>query len=107
MAPIRHFVTLLSIVVGCTLGVYGSKITISEDGGYTDVVIKISKDLTESDCPAILKGIKVRFSLFNIHFSLSKVICCFSNFACLCEKINYCHNKITNALVRAWKCNFR
>jgi hypothetical protein len=31
----------------------------AEDGGYTNIVIKIRKEISEDDCPDILAGIKV------------------------------------------------
>ena len=54
MANIRLLV-ILSAVAVCT----GSSIQLSEGGGYSNIVIKIRKELNEADCPAILKGIKV------------------------------------------------
>ena len=59
MAYMRHFVSFLSVLYI----VHGSKISISEDGGYNDIVFKIHKEISETDCPAILKGIKVNIFL--------------------------------------------
>ena len=41
-----------------------SKIRITADGGYEDIVIKIEDDIAEEDCPDILKGIEVREKTF-------------------------------------------
>ena len=38
----------------------GSRISISPDGGYNDIVIKIKKSVPEERCQQILVGIKVR-----------------------------------------------
>ena len=37
-----------------------SKIKISSDGGYGDIVIKIEENVSEDDCPQILSDIEVR-----------------------------------------------
>ena len=37
-----------------------SKIKISSDGGYGDIVIKIEETVSEDDCPQILSEIEVR-----------------------------------------------
>ena len=50
------FLAVLSVVKG-------SRITISPDGGYNDIVIKIKKSVPEESCQQILVGIKVRFSI--------------------------------------------
>ena len=39
----------------------GTRISISPDGGYNDIVIKIEKSVPEEKCQQILVGIKVRF----------------------------------------------
>ena len=49
------FLAVLSVVKG-------SRISISPDGGYNDIVIKIKKSVPEESCQQILVGIKVRFS---------------------------------------------
>ena len=36
------------------------KIRIDPDGGYTGIVVKISKKVPENECPNILTNIKVR-----------------------------------------------
>ena len=38
----------------------GSRISISPDGGYNDIVIKIKQSVPEDSCQQILAGIKVR-----------------------------------------------
>ena len=38
----------------------GSRISISPDGGYNDIVIKIKMSVPEERCQQILVGIKVR-----------------------------------------------
>jgi len=38
----------------------GTRISISPDGGYNDIVIKIQKNVPEENCRQILVGIKVR-----------------------------------------------
>ena len=37
----------------------GTRISISPDGGYNDIVIKIKKNVPEESCRQILGGIKV------------------------------------------------
>ena len=39
----------------------GSRISISPDGGYNDIVIKIKQSVPEDSCQQILAGIKVTF----------------------------------------------
>ena len=39
----------------------GTRISISPDGGYNDIVIKIEKSVPEENCRQILVRIKVRF----------------------------------------------
>ena len=41
----------------------GTRISISPDGGYNDIVIKIKKSVPEDSCRQILGGIKVSFLL--------------------------------------------
>jgi hypothetical protein len=36
-----------------------SRVVMTEDGGYTNIVIKIRSEVSEDDCPDILRGIKV------------------------------------------------
>jgi hypothetical protein len=36
-----------------------SRVSMTEDGGYANIVIKIRKEVSEDDCPDILRGIKV------------------------------------------------
>ena len=40
----------------------GTRISISPDGGYNDIVIKIQKNVPEENCRQILVGIKVRLN---------------------------------------------
>ena len=49
------FLSVLSVAIG-------SRISISPDGGYNDIVIKIKESVPEESCQQILVGIKVRFS---------------------------------------------
>ena len=44
------------IVLSCARG---TRISISPDGGYNDIVIKIKKSVPEESCRQILGGIKV------------------------------------------------
>ena len=39
----------------------GTRISISPDGGYNDIVIKIKQSVPEEHCLQILDGLKVRF----------------------------------------------
>ena len=39
-----------------------TRISISPDGGYNDIVIKIKGSVPEESCREILAGIKVRFA---------------------------------------------
>ena len=39
---------------------FTEKIQIDPDGGYTGIVVKISKTVPESECPKILSNLKVR-----------------------------------------------
>ena len=39
----------------------GTRISISPDGGYNHIVIKIEKSVPEENCRQILVGLKVRF----------------------------------------------
>lgn len=44
-----------------TLGVVrGSRIRIESDGGYAGIVVKISDDVPEDNCPEIIANVKVR-----------------------------------------------
>jgi hypothetical protein len=36
-----------------------SRVSMTEDGGYANIVIKIRKEVSEDECPDILRGIKV------------------------------------------------
>ena len=56
----KHFQLVLFVAVLSV--VQGSRISISPDGGYNDIVIKIKKSVPEESCQQILVGIKVRFS---------------------------------------------
>ena len=58
-----QFVFFLAIVSSrVSVSARGSRISISPDGGYNDIVIKIKKSVPEDSCREILDGIKVRFS---------------------------------------------
>ena len=59
----------LSVLVIGIVGISGvivtseaSKIRITADSGYEDIVIKIEDDIAEEDCPDILRGIEVIIS---------------------------------------------
>ena len=56
----KHYQLVLFLAVLSV--VKGSRISISPDGGYNDIVIKIKKSVPEESCQQILVGIKVRFS---------------------------------------------
>ena len=47
-------------VIGIIGVTQASKIKVTDDGGYEDIVIKIEDDVPEADCPNILRGIEVR-----------------------------------------------
>ncbi len=54
--PVRTAVVLLLLASS----VHGlSRVSMTEDGGYANIVIKIRKEVSEDDCPDILRGIKV------------------------------------------------
>lgn len=55
-AFLTAFLLLLSTL---QLTVQSSQIRIEADGGYTGIVIKISKDVPEEQCPQILANLKV------------------------------------------------
>ena len=42
-----------------------SRIRMEPDGGYTKIVVKISKDVPEKQCPTLLRNLKVR--IYNCH----------------------------------------
>jgi hypothetical protein len=53
--PVRTAVVLM-----LASSVHGlSRVSMTEDGGYANIVIKIRKEVSEDDCPDILRGIKV------------------------------------------------
>jgi hypothetical protein len=54
--PMRPLVVLLLLASS----VHGlSRVSMTEDGGNANIVIKIRKEVSEDDCPDILRGIKV------------------------------------------------
>merc|ERR1719350_415320 len=46
------------VFCSCLVSVRGTRISISPDGGYNDIVIKIKKNVPEENCRQILVGIK-------------------------------------------------
>ena len=58
------FLGVVSYSVSVSVSSRGSSISISPDGGYNDIVIKIKKSVPEDSCKEILDGIKVRFSTY-------------------------------------------
>ena len=52
----NFFLILIFVIVSNE----ASKIKISSDGGYGDIVIKIEENVSEDDCPQILSEIEVR-----------------------------------------------
>jgi hypothetical protein len=55
--PVRTVVLLLLLALSSVHGL--SRVSMTEDGGYANIVIKIRKEVSEDDCPDILRGIKV------------------------------------------------
>ena len=50
----------LLLLLWAPASVHGlSRVSMTENGGYNNIVIKIRKEVNEDDCPDILRGIKV------------------------------------------------
>jgi hypothetical protein len=58
-----------------------SRVSITEDGGYANIVIKIRKEVSEDDCPDILRGIKVMIQIeyFETCYKISQHALCSYN----------------------------
>ena len=56
----RSVVVAVAAILFLATSAHGlSRVSMTEDGGYSNIVIKIRKEISEDDCPDILRGIKV------------------------------------------------
>jgi hypothetical protein len=79
--PVLTAVLLLLLLASSVHGL--SRVSMTEDGGYANIVIKIRKEVSEDDCPDILRGIKVMIQ--KEYFET-----CYKNISTLCS-YNFCH----------------